>query len=527
MSEEFRNNQNQNQEGSQNGLDQDSGSFYHYSYPKNQNSPEPQSGKDPKKDPSFKKILARAAAIALVVGVVGGGAFEVSRYAANKTVKESTVQAAEGEEETGEKETEVAKAADSKAADSKATMTNLSSTTVTEEGDMSVKDVAAYAMPGMVAITNMGVQEVQEYFFGRTYQTQQQVESTGSGVIIDENEEELLIATNNHVVSGADTLTVCFTVDAEDSDDLTVAATIKGTDPNHDLAIISVKLSDISDDVKSKIRIMEIGSSDNLALGEQVVAIGNALGYGQSVTSGYVSALNREVTVDNVTNNLIQTDAAINPGNSGGALLNMKGQLIGINSVKAAATGVEGMGYAIPIDTAMPIFDELKSIEAREIVDEDKQGYMGIKPADVTEEARQIYNIPAGAFVYEVISGSAAEDAGLKKGDIITKMDSVIISSKDDLFDRMNYYAAGDQVVLTIQRAEGGEYVEQEITVTLAEKPEDVKNQQKASNGSGSNGSNGSQGQWYGGSQDDGSQEEETEEDPFSQLFPEYFQKNR
>ena len=205
-----------------------------------------------------------------------------------------------------------------------------------------------------------------------------------------------------------------------------------------------MKLSDISDDVKSKIKVMEVGSSDNLALGEQVVAIGNALGYGQSVTSGIVSALDREVTVETddgntVTNNMIQTDASINPGNSGGALLNMKGQLVGINSVKASATGVEGMGYAIPIDTAMPIFSELEAIQSRDIVDEDKRGFMGIKPVDITSEAKQIYNMPSGAFVYEVTNDSAAEKAGLKRGDIITKMDGVIISSAEDLYDRMQY----------------------------------------------------------------------------------------
>ena len=293
-----------------------------------------------------------------------------------------------------------------------------------------------------------------------------------------------------------------------------------------------MKLSDISDDVKSKIKVMEVGSSDNLALGEQVVAIGNALGYGQSVTSGIVSALDREVTVETddgntVTNNMIQTDASINPGNSGGALLNMKGQLIGINSVKASATGVEGMGYAIPIDTAMPIFSELEAIQSRDIVDEDKRGFMGIKPVDITSEAKQIYNMPSGAFVYEVTNDSAAEKAGLKRGDIITKMDGVIISSAEDLYDRMQYYAAGDEMTVTIERAEGGEYKEQEITLTLDEKPESAKTSSSSQSTQGSNDQNGNGQNDQGGNDQNGGSDNgsDTEQDPFSQIFPEYFRK--
>lgn len=499
---------------------QDSGSLYHYSYSQNQFGDEKRrqtsgagrSGKNPRDDRYFRKILTRAAAVALMVGVVGVGALHASKFLGGDSSSNIVAQAAE---ET--KSTEIGRGVDSKAE-----MITLSSTD-TNEKEYSVKDVVAYAMPSMVAITSEGVEEVQDYFFGRTYQ--QEVKSSGSGVIIGENDEELLIATNNHVVEGAENLTVCFTVDAEDADDLVVSAKVKGKDPNHDLAIISIKLSEISDDVKSKIKVMEIGNSDELALGEQVVAIGNALGYGQSVTSGYVSALDREVTVDTgnggyVTNNMIQTDASINPGNSGGALLNMKGQLIGINSVKASASGVEGMGYAIPIDTAMPIFEELKEIQSREIVDEDKRGYLGMKPADVTTEARQIYNMPAGAFVYEVIEDSAAEKAGLKRGDIITKMGGVIISSASDLYARMEYYAEGDELVLTIERTEGGEYKEQTITVVLDKKPESA--QVTSNSNSRSNQKNRGEYGW------DSGEEAESEEstdmvDPFSRIFPEYF----
>lgn len=517
MSEEFKNNQNENEE---------SGSFYHYSYlqdeshndNKNVNSVKGSTdlGKNPKNDKYFRKILARAAAIALAVGVVGGGAFGAGSYVGNHYTGNgngSVVQAAEeSEEETEASNEKIATVEDA------------------DEGkEYSVKEVVANAMPAMVAITNQGVQEVQNYFFGERYTYQRETESTGSGVIIGVNDDEILIATNNHVVSGADTLSVCFTVETENSDDLVVPATVKGTDPNHDLAVVTIKLSDVSDEVKSKIRVMEIGDSDDLALGEQVVAIGNALGYGQSVTSGYVSALDREVRVETddgnvVTNNMIQTDASINPGNSGGALLNMKGQLIGINSVKASATGVEGMGYAIPIDTAMPIFDELKEIVSREIVDEDKRGYMGMKPADITSEAKQIYNMPAGAFVYEVTEGSAAEKAGLKRGDIITKMDGVIISSANDLYDRMEYYAAGDELVLTIQRTADGEYVEQTITITLDKKPANLTSSSGSNSRRDSRDNDGNNGQ-DGNDNEEGESENEDFVDPFSQIFPEYFRK--
>ncbi len=495
MSEDFRNNQ----------------------YQEEPSDPEKKDQHQKKQDKDFKKILARAAAIALVVGVVGGGAFTVTKQLSGQVVSQKTVAEAAGKE-TEALETEVAQASSEK---TNLVNTSASSVSGSNEKYLSVQEVAAYAMPGMVAITNQGVQEVQDYFFGQTYQ--QEFESSGTGVLIGENEDELLIATNNHVVEGAETLTVCFSVDAEDKDSLVVPATIKGTDPNHDLAVIAVKMEDIAKDVKENIRILEIGSSADLQLGEQVVAIGNALGYGQSVTSGYISALDREVTVDNITNNMIQTDASINPGNSGGALLNMKGQLIGINSVKASQVGVEGMGYAIPVDTAMPILDELKNIQAREIVDENKRGYMGMIPRDVTMEARQIYQFPAGAFVYEVTEGSAAEKAGLKRGDIITKMDGVIISSADDLYNRMQYYAAGDELKLTIQRVDEGEYQEQELTVVLDKRPADTtvssgtrqeSNQDKGEN-DGRDGDNN-----YGQEEE---RDTEASMDPFSQIFPEYF----
>ena len=270
-----------------------------------------------------------------------------------------------------------------------------------------------------------------------------------------------------------------------------------------------MKLEDIPESVKSQIKVIELGDSDQLKVGQQVVAIGNALGYGQSVTVGYVSALDREVTVDDVTNNLIQTDAAINFGNSGGALLNTSGQLIGINSVKAAAEGVEGMGYAIPINTANPILSDLMNRTTRTKVDEDKKGYMGVTLADVSDEAKEVYNMPSGAFVYSVEEGSAAEQAGFKKGDIITKFDGITISSRDDMLDRMNYYEAGETVDVVLSSANNGEYQERTVSITLgaatdAESSSESESQSQQESG--------------GQSQEPGGEGSVT---PFQDLFPE------
>ena len=329
----------------------------------------------------------------------------------------------------------------------------------------SVADVAANSMPSVVAISNVGVQEIQSFFGGtREYQS----ESSGSGIIVGQNDSELLIATNNHVVSGADTITVSFI------DEASVEAQIKGTDANNDLAVVAVDLSQLSEDTLSAIKVASLGNSDDLVVGEQVVAIGNALGYGQSVTSGYVSALNREVTVDNVTASLIQTDAAINPGNSGGALLNMQGELIGINAVKFASSEVEGMGYAIPVSTAEPILDELMSRETRRKVDEKDAAYLGITCTNVTAETQQMYNLPAGVFVDSVTEGSAAEKAGMISGDIITKFDGTTVTTYDELVNTMAYYAAGEEVEMIVMRAESGEYQEVSLTLTLDSRPADA-----------------------------------------------------
>lgn len=330
-----------------------------------------------------------------------------------------------------------------------------------------VADVAEDVMPSIVSITNKSVQEVQDWFSRQTYQMES--ESAGSGIIIGENDTELLICTNNHVVEDSDTLTVTFI------DDESYEAQVKGTDKENDLAVVAVKLDDISDDTRSKIKIAKYGDSDSLRVGEQVVAIGNALGYGQSVTTGIVSALNRDITASEdgseasatTYQDLIQTDAAINPGNSGGALLNMNGEVIGINSAKASESGVEGMGYAIPISKAMPILENLMSKQTRSKVDEDKIGYLGINGQGVSDQAVQLYNVPTGVYVTKVQSGSPADKAGLREGDIITKFDGTEVSDMSDLQERLQYYSAGETVELTIQTNKDGAYAEKTLEITL------------------------------------------------------------
>ena len=370
------------------------------------------------------------------------------------------------------------------------------------EGTSSVSQVAKNAMPSIVSIVGVSVQEIPQIYQYFGYGQQQETQSSGSGIIVGQNDTELLIATNNHVVSGTNSLTVCFTnqdgsavtangdvektsaegesgstnQDGQDSslDDVqsgAVSAQIKGTDADNDLAVISVKLEDIPEDVLSEIKVATIGDSDSLQMGEQVVAIGNALGYGQSVTSGYVSALNRQVSSDDTDGTFIQTDAAINPGNSGGALLNMKGELIGINSAKIASDEVEGMGFAIPISKAEPILDEMMNQETRyKVEDEDKAAYIGITCENVTSDVNQMYGIPQGVYVDTVVEGGPAEKAGIKKGDVITKIDGTAIDAYKDLVDRLEYYEAGETVELEVYRAQDGEYNDQKFSVTLGAK---------------------------------------------------------
>ena len=344
-------------------------------------------------------------------------------------------------------------------------------------GQGTVAEVAKNAMPSVVTISTMSVEEMRSFFGG----TQQyEVEGAGTGVIVGENDTELLIATNNHVVEGATSLSVGF-IDEESA-----AGEVKGTDVNNDLAVVSVKLSDIPEDTMNQIKIATVGYSDDLQLGDQVVAIGNALGYGQSVTSGYVSALDRDLTLTDQSGTtinstgLIQTDAAINEGNSGGALLNMKGELIGINEAKSSSTStgaaVDNIGFAIPIDKAEESLQQLMNLKTREKVDASQASYLGIRGEDVSAEASELYGIPTGAVITEIVENGPADQAGVKKGDILTELDGRSISSMAQLQDVLQYYAAGETVDLVVQRSDNGEYQAQTLSITLGS-ADDAQNQ--------------------------------------------------
>lgn len=329
-----------------------------------------------------------------------------------------------------------------------------------------VSNVVEKVMPAMVSIVNNFTETAS--IFGQQY-TQEEAAS-GSGIIVGKTDEELLIVSNNHVVESADTLTVTF-IDGSEAQ-----AQIKGLDSDMDLAVIAVSLNDLSDDTENAITVATLGNSDELKLGEPVIAIGNALGYGQSVTNGIVSALNREITLENNSvGTFIQTNAAINLGNSGGALLNMNGEVIGINSNKIGGTTVEGMGYAIPITSASPIIADLMERQTRTKVAEDEVGYIGISLQEVTSQISQMYNMPEGIYVVSVEEGSAAANAGIMKGDIITKFDGSSITSYSDLQKTLQYYAAGDTATVTVQRPQNGEYVAIELNLILGSRPASQK----------------------------------------------------
>ena len=338
---------------------------------------------------------------------------------------------------------------------------NGSTTAVSTVTDVS--SIAEKAMPSLVAINDTMTVE-QNNFFGmpQTYQAQ----SSGSGIIVGQNDTELLIATNNHVVSGATDMKVTFT------DSTQVAAAVKGTDSATDLAIIAVKLSDIPSDTMSKIKVATLGNSDNVKVGQQVIAIGNALGYGQSLTVGYISALDREITDENgIQHTYIQTDAAINPGNSGGALLDLNGNVIGINAAKNASTEVEGMGFAIPISKAQEILNNLMTKKTREAVDESAQGYLGIQGTNIDANASKEYGMPVGIYVYKIVEGGAAANSDLKEKDIITKFDGQSVTNMEELKQMLTYYEGGSTVSLTVQSLVNGSYVEHEVQITLGTKP--------------------------------------------------------
>lgn len=423
---------------------------------------------------SFQKKAGTTIALAVIFGLVAAVVFQAANFAADRFLN------------TGKSSVQI-KTTDSVDLQETASDDSTADKVLSDSENGTVAAVAQASMPSVVAITTVSVQEIPSFFgySSRQYKSA----STGSGIIVGDNDDELLIATNNHVVDGATTLSVCFigddvanaeteTVNAGDNGDLNVedavSAKIKGTDADNDLAVVAVKKSDIPEDTLNQIKIAQIGSSDDLAVGQQVVAIGNALGYGQSVTSGWISALNRTISTDDGTNStgLIQTDAAINPGNSGGALLNMKGELIGINSAKYADSAVEGMGYAIPISKAKPILEELMNRETREKVDSSKKGYLGVSLANLTTEAIEMYNMPTGAFVRNVENDSPAQEAGICKGDIIVKFDGQKVSDGDDLLDKLQYYKSGEKIEAVIARATNGEYEENTVELTLGTRPD-------------------------------------------------------
>lgn len=423
---------------------------------------------------SFQKKAGATIALAVIFGLVAAVVFQAANFAADRFLN------------TGKSSVQI-KTTDSVDLQETESDDSTADKVLSDSENGTVAAVAQASMPSVVAITTVSVQEIPSFFGYSSHQYKSA--STGSGIIVGDNDDELLIATNNHVVDGATTLSVCFigddvanaeteTVNAGDNGDLNVedavSAKIKGTDADNDLAVVAVKKSDIPEDTLNQIKIAQIGSSDDLAVGQQVVAIGNALGYGQSVTSGWISALNRTISTDDGTNStgLIQTDAAINPGNSGGALLNMKGELIGINSAKYADSAVEGMGYAIPISKAKPILEELMNRETREKVDSSKKGYLGVSLANLTTEAIEMYNMPTGAFVRNVENDSPAQEAGICKGDIIVKFDGQKVSDGDDLLDKLQYYKSGEKIEAVIARATNGEYEENTIELTLGTRPD-------------------------------------------------------
>lgn len=401
----------------------------------NEETPKP---KKNRKVPKPVKLVCAGVAF----GLVASATFQTGNYVGTKVFGTIT---------TNGKTAKTAQTVDG------AKLTTSSSSTGTSD----VATIAKNAMPSIVSITNMSVQEVQSFFGGTQ---QQESTSVGSGIIIGQTDSELLILTNNHVVEGNEKLTVSF-VDNE-----SVEANVKGTDSTKDLAVVAVKISDVKDSTMDKIAVATMGDSSKLEVGEQVVAIGNALGYGQSVTSGIVSATER--TLDGYEGGtLIQTDAAINPGNSGGALLNSNGEVIGINTAKVATDSVEGMGYAIPISDASDTIQNLMNQETKTKVSEAEQGYLGIQGVDVSDESAKMYNMPTGVYISDVVKNGGAQQAGLTKGSVITGLEGTTISDMNSLKEQLQYHRVGDKVKVTVQvPGNNGEYTEKTVEVTLGSK---------------------------------------------------------
>ena len=436
-------------------------------------TPEPSAPKRRKSSGRAARTAKKIGAItlsAVLFGGVAAGTFQGVNYLTGYTA-EQTAQA----EESAQSASVGSGSAGSPAQNGSASAGSqtLQTATASDSGEMSVADVADYVMPSIVSITNRSVQEVQNYFsmfgyYGMQPQAQE-TESVGSGIIIGQNDSELLIATNNHVVEGADTLTVSFI------DNQAYEANLKGTDAENDLAVIAVPLTSISADTMAQIKPATLGSSDDLRVGEQVVAIGNALGYGQSVTTGIVSATNRTLTETSSDGrpvqssaSYIQTDAAINPGNSGGALVNMKGEVVGINSAKLASTEVEGMGYAIPVSRASSIISTLMNESTLTKVAENERGTLGITATTVPASVTEAYGIPTGVYVSEVTEGSGAQAAGLRRGDVITALDGRSVTDVSQLQELLQYYKAGQTVNLTVQSITDSAYAEKTVSLTLS-----------------------------------------------------------
>ncbi len=406
------------------------------------------SGRNRRNGSGIKRPFIKAIGCAVICGVIIGGciigSFAIGRNAIAPSTDSVTVT------------TNTDKLADEPVSDT--TETTVEAEQVAATGEYTVSQIAEQCGSSVVAITNLSVQDVLTMFG----YYEEESEGSGSGVIVGLDDDELLIVTNYHVVEDADELTVCF----NDSEDAVYAAQIKGTDENNDLAVVAIPVSDISEDVLNSISIATIGDSDAMQVGDGVVAIGNALGLGTSVTSGIISAVDREVIIDNYSANLIQTDAAINPGNSGGALFNMKGELIGINSAKYASEEVEGMGFAIPTSTAQPIIETLMSQKTRTKLDSN-YGALNITGTNVSTEASQSYGMPQGIYVASVVEDGAAANAGIQTGDIITALDGISLTSIESLKDRLQYYEAGETVEVTVARNSGSGYEEMNFVVVL------------------------------------------------------------
>lgn len=405
-----------------------------------------------------RKDFIRVTACAAVFGIVGGASFQGVNFLYNQTVGTSVV------EETKESLPQ--------------TTTLKSTNTGSTSGNVS--EVTENVLPSIVAI-DVTVTETQQDLFGRTYN--QEATGSGSGIIVAQNSKEMYVATNNHVVADASKVSVKF------YDDTVCTATVKGTDSDADLAVVSIPMSDLKEDTINKIKVATLGDSNKVKVGDQAIAIGNALGYGTSVTVGYISAKDREVAGEDVTMKLLQTDAAINPGNSGGALVDASGAVIGINSAKYADEQVEGMGFAIPVSTAVPIINEIMQAEQ---ISEDEQGYLGIKGTDVASEYAEYYNMPKGAFISEVSEGSPAEKAGLQKGDFVVEFNGREITSMSSLQERIAKTKAGTKVKVVVKRSDNGEYKKKTLTVTLGKKSDSAQSQDNGGNNSG-NGNDNSQ----------------------------------